>query len=428
MNDTMLKIGGVSVDQLANTYQTPLYIYDEDKIRQKLQAFRTHFRSSNFQTEVLYASKAFSCMAMVRLVQEYGCCLDVVSGGELYTAKQAGFPMDRVYFHGNNKSYEELKMAFDYGVKTIIMDNEMECAAILKLANQYKKEMNVMLRVNPGVEAHTHKYIVTAHLDSKFGISIHEKETIAQMLQAVQASSYVNFLGFHSHIGSQIFDVNAYVTEIKTLFAFLKEMQDTYGIQTSALNLGGGFAAYYTEEDQPIPVDLVCQTIIETCQQMKDEFQLDVHTLMIEPGRSIVAEAGSTLYRVGYLKKTKNKQYVFVDGGMSDNIRPALYQANYACDIANRMTEEKVMDVTVAGKCCESGDILIEHANLPQVHEQDLLIVYTTGAYGYSMASNYNRLTRPAVVFVKDGHARVVIKKETYKDLLACEMVETVTD
>lgn len=424
MNDSIVSIGGVSLEELANTYSTPLYIYDQKRIEEQMDTFKEAFLSDDFKTEVLYASKAFSCLKMIALVKAHGLCLDVVSGGELYTAYKAGFDMDHVYFHGNNKTHEELEMAFTYGVKTIIMDNEMECQEILDLANQYKKPIQVMLRVNPGVEAHTHKYIVTAHLDSKFGITIHEKETIARMIKAVEANEYVDFYGFHAHIGSQIFDVQAYVAEIKTLCKFIKEMEDTYQIQTKALNLGGGFAAYYTSEDHPIPIQEVCSTIINTCKEMKETFQLKITTLMIEPGRSIVAEAGSTLYRVGYSKDTKNKHYVFVDGGMSDNIRPALYQAKYRCALVNANPSATKINTCVAGKCCESGDILIDNILLPEAKQNDLLIVYTTGAYGYSMASNYNRLQKPAVVFVKDGKAKLVIKKETYEDLLALDCLE----
>lgn len=426
MKDNVLHIQGVSVEQLATACQTPLYIYDENKITEKLSRFHELFQSDTFKTEVLYASKAFSCKAMVELVAQYGLSLDVVSGGELYTAKQAGFPMERVYFHGNNKSYDEIMMALDYGVGTIIVDNAMECDMLVKAVKRSGRSIKTMLRVNPGVEAHTHKYIVTAHLDSKFGISITKKKEIAAMIHTLTNVAKITFLGYHSHIGSQIFDKQAYVAEIEKLMQFTKEMQTEYDIHISALNLGGGFAALYTNADHPIPLQDVCHTILDTCKKENAKQQLNIEKIMIEPGRSIVAEAGSTLYRVGYQKQTEHKKYIFVDGGMSDNIRPALYQAEYACDIANRMQEDKTETVTIAGKCCESGDILIENAKLPKVSQNDLLIIYTTGAYGYSMASNYNKLGRPAVVFVKDGHARVVIKKESYENMLDLECNEVI--
>lgn len=422
----ILEISGVSVEQLAKTCKTPLFIYDENKITQKMSQFRELFQSADFKTEVLYASKAFSCKAMVELVAAHGLYLDVVSGGELYTAKQANFPMENVYFHGNNKSYEELTMALDYGVGCIIVDNAMECEMLLTAVRHSGKAIRTLLRVNPGVEAHTHKYIVTAHIDSKFGISITKKADIASMVQRLTSLPQIQFEGFHAHIGSQIFDKQAYVAEIKTLMKFINEMEKEYQVKTTSLNLGGGFAAYYTSEDKPIPLQDVCKTILDTCKQERDNYHLSLSNIMIEPGRSIVAEAGSTLYRIGYQKQTENKKYIFVDGGMSDNIRPALYQAAYTCDVANRMDEEKCEHVTIAGKCCESGDILIEDALLPHVQQNDLLIFYTTGAYGYSMASNYNRLAKPGVVFVKDGVIRKVIKRESYEDLIHLECDEVI--
>lgn len=426
MSKKVLEISGVSVEQLANACGTPLYVYDENKITQKMSQFHELFQSENFETEVLYASKAFSCKAIVQMAAIHGLCLDVVSGGELYTAMQSGFPMEKIYFHGNNKTWNELIMALEAGVGCIVVDNAMECELLVKAAQRVGTTVRTLIRVNPGVEAHTHKYIVTAHLDSKFGISISRMEDIRDMIQTLTSIPNIAFEGFHSHIGSQIFDKNAYVAEIQTLMKFVDDMQKAYGITTKALNLGGGFAAYYTSEDHPIPLQEVCQTILVTCKWERDRYQLPLEKLMIEPGRSIVAEAGSTLYRIGYQKQTENKKYIFVDGGMSDNIRPALYQAAYACDIANRMDEEKSETVTVAGKCCESGDILVENVRLPRAQTNDLLILYTTGAYGYSMASNYNRLGRPAVVFVKDGKVRFVVKRETYEDMCKLECDEEI--
>lgn len=426
MTKKILEIGGVSVEQLANTCKTPLYVYDENKITDKLRMFHDAFQSTQFQTEVLYASKAFSCKAMCSLVATQGCSLDVVSGGELFTARQAHFPMERVYFHGNNKSYDELLMALEYGVGTIVVDNLMECEMLTLALRHSGKTVKTLIRVNPGVEAHTHKYIVTAHLDSKFGISITRSEEIAVMIHTLTKQEGITFDGFHAHIGSQIFDKQAYVAEIETLMAFTAEFQKQHDVSISTLNLGGGFAAYYTKDDHPIPIEEVCKTILDTCAVEKAKYHLDIQKILIEPGRSIVAEAGSTIYRIGYQKQTENKKYIFVDGGMSDNIRPALYQAAYACDIANRMDEEKIEKVTIAGKCCESGDILVEDVMLPIAKQNDLLVLYTTGAYGYSMASNYNKLNRPAVVFVKDGVVRCVVKRESYEDMLHLECDEVV--
>lgn len=415
---------GIDLVELANTIGTPLMVYDQGKIEQQLQLYQNHFRDDDIRTHVIYASKAFQCKAMLDLVKAYGCSLDVVSGGELDQAIHADFPMENVYFHGNNKTIEELTMALEAQVGCIIVDNEEECRALCKLAEELSCGCHVMIRVNPGIEAHTHEYIVTAHIDSKFGVSIQEMDVLSHMISMVEAQANLTFVGFHAHIGSQIFDEHAYIAEIETLCNFISKIETRCNIKVSACNLGGGFAAYYTSEDQPIPIDQVCRVMLETSKRAIKQYQLSITDLMIEPGRSIVAEAGMSLYRIGWQKQTPHRHYVFVDGGMSDNIRPALYQAAYSCDILNRMDEEKTELVTVAGKCCESGDVLVQDVKLPKCQAGDILGVYTTGAYGYSMASNYNKAPRPAVVFAKNGKARLVIRKETYEDLRSYECDE----
>lgn len=421
MESKHLEIQGIDCVNLAKKVGTPLVVYDQEKIESQLRDYKRLFHSDRLQCDVVYASKAFLCDAMIALVKENECCLDVVSGGELYSAYQAGFPMERVFFHGNNKSKQELEMALKYGIGTIVVDNAMECEYLCQLATSLKKPANIMFRLNPGIEAHTHQYIVTAHVDSKFGIGIAEMDTIASMMKLVTENEYLQFLGFHAHIGSQIFDENAYVAEIETLMNFIHKIEHRSNISVTGLNLGGGFAATYTQEDAPIPLARVCEVITTTCERWMDEYQLSISRIMIEPGRSIVAEAGCSLYEIGYQKQTPHRNYIFVDGGMSDNIRPALYQAKYHCDIANRLDEAKSEVVSVAGKCCESGDIVAEDVHLPKAQSGDILVVYTTGAYGYSMASNYNRLPRPAVVFTKAGKARVVIERESYEDLHSLE-------
>lgn len=407
-------IGNVSVKELVKEYGTPMYVYDQGKIEEKLKMFHDHFQSDVFETEVIYASKAFNCKAMTELVKECDCGMDVVSGGELYTAHVCDFDMKRMYFHGNNKSVDELKMAIKYGVGTIVVDNMMELDTLISLK---PKDTHVLIRLNPGVEAHTHKYIVTADIDSKFGISIEEKDEIRRMIDKINHCDGLTFDGFHAHIGSQIFDPEAYVKEIEVLAKFLSEMH----VDCHVLDLGGGFASCYTSEDHPIPVDEVCKTIVDTCVRVKDEYHLNVEKICIEPGRSIVAEAGSTIYTVGFMKDTKHKHYLFVDGGMSDNIRPALYQAKYECDIDGKEDEIRNVHYKIAGKCCESGDVLIEDALLPEVKSGDHLVVYTTGAYGYSMASHYNKNLLPPVIFCKDGKHKEVIRRETYEDLIRLE-------
>lgn len=420
----MLEIGGVPCDQLAQKYGTPLFVYDEGKLRKRLADYAKLFQSDTLETGVLYASKAFNCKAILRLVKEYGLNLDVVSGGELYTAKAVDFDMSKVYFHGNNKSIDELKMAIEYGVGTIIVDNLMEAQLLHEMSQDIDHVIHVLLRVNPGIDAHTHKYIVTAHIDSKFGISLLQEKELVQVIRTFDQDEHLVFDGLHAHIGSQIFDKNAFVAEIEKMFGFIKHLEDTYAIELNTLDLGGGFAATYTEEDSPVPLDEVCETILTHCEKQNKELGLKIHKILIEPGRSIVAEAGSTLYTVGFTKQTPNKNYVFVDGGMADNIRPALYQAKYHADIANKMDAPKDVVYTIAGKACESGDILIEDEPLPKCEPNDLLITYTTGAYGYAMASRYNKLPLPGVVFVHNGKVREVIKRESYEHLIDLETDE----
>jgi len=420
----MSEIGGMNILTLAQTYGTPLAVYDEGALRDKLKSFTEHFRSDSFKTDVVYASKAFNCMAMIQLIEEYGCCLDVVSGGELYTAYKAGYDCSKIFFHGNNKTPAEIKMALDLGVGTIVLDNEMEAAELVRQIRGTDKKINAYLRVNPGIEAHTHKYIVTAHVDSKFGISMLDEEDIVNVIRMVSSTDNITFEGIHAHIGSQIFDKKAYSELVKKMFAFASKLKNEYGFDVTGVNLGGGFAAYYTDEDHPIPIDEVCTEIIRTCEEENAKNGNQITRVLIEPGRSIVAEAGYNLYTAGYIKKTPNKLYAFVDGGMSDNIRPALYQAKYDAFIAGKENDEVSGTYTIAGKCCESGDILIQSIALPEVKTGDILVMKTTGAYGYSMASHYNKLPLPAVVFVKDGTAREVIERETYEHLISLEKQE----
>ncbi|WP_305151370.1 diaminopimelate decarboxylase [uncultured Dubosiella sp.] len=417
IKNNALYIGGVRAQDLADQYGTPLYVYDQGVLENKLEQFIRSFRSDRFKTTIVYASKAFLCIAMARLADRYGIDLDVVSGEELYVARQAGFPMERIVFHGNNKTLDELKAALEYGVGTIIVDNAQEARRLASLP--VSKPTTVLLRVNPGVEAHTHEYIVTAHVDSKFGVLKDETDAIAAIIDCVEANPNLRFQGFHAHIGSQIFDRNAFKAEIETMGRFLAGMKQKTGRVFPVLDLGGGFAATYTSEDAPIPVKEVGPFILEQCAAIDDEYDLGLERILIEPGRSIVAEAGYTLYRAGYTKTTPHKRYVFVDGGMSDNIRPALYQAKYRAEAAEKMNEEKTETYCIAGKCCESGDIVIENAALPPIETDDILVVYTTGAYGYSMASNYNLLRIPAVVFVKDGRSSLVVRRQTLEDLVA---------
>lgn len=412
-----LRIGDFTVSELAREYQTPLYLMDEARIRSRMRLFKKAFRHKGLKTEVLYASKAFLNLAMVQLVESEGLGLDVVSGGELYTAIQAGFPLERVYFHGNNKSREELAYAIEQRVGTIILDNPTEAALLSELLPD-GQIMRVLLRVNPGIDAHTHAYIATTTHDSKFGVSLHDPSTL-DLIRILATNPKLDFLGLHCHIGSQILERSSYHKEIEVLFGYLADLKTRTGIAIRTLNLGGGFGVTYTAEDEPIDLERFLPEWLEAIEATCSRLGLKVPELLIEPGRSIVAEAGITVYQVGSIKVTHSaKQYAFVDGSMADAIRTALYQAEYEAVLADRADESGDGTYTIAGKACESGDILIHGVKLPEPRPGDYLAVFSTGAYHYSMSSNYNRLVKPAVVFVNHDKAKVIVKRETYADLV----------
>ena len=413
-----LNISGVGVSELKAQYGTPLYVYDENMLVNQCRTFINNFRSSKFNTEVLYASKAFSCLEVLRIASREGLGVDVVSLGEIHTAYKAGYDMRRAYFHGNNKTREELQYALEVGVGTIVIDNDYEYEMINEIVRESGNTVDVLLRINTGIDAHTHEYIKTAKDDSKFGYSVYD-ETIYDLIADINNQSNLNFVGFHSHIGSQIFEKTSFFEAVKVVMEFTKKVQERLGLTISVLNLGGGFGVYYTEEDRPFELAEFLREYIEVVERESDNFGLDLTKVVIEPGRSLTCNAGSTLYSVGGVKKTfAGREYVFVDGGMADNPRYALYKAKYEAMLANKMSEEADTTYTVAGKCCESGDMLVMDANLPKAEQGDLLLVSSTGAYNYSMSSNYNRLPKLPVVFVKDGSSRLVVKGETLEDLI----------
>ncbi|BAU29096.1 diaminopimelate decarboxylase [Aneurinibacillus soli] len=413
-----LEIGGCDTADLVRTYGTPLYVYDETLIREKCQTYVKAFEETGFRFQVAYASKAFMCMAMCRLVAEENMSLDVVSGGELYTALTAGFPAARIHFHGNNKTEDELVMALDAGIGCFVVDNFYELEILNDLARERGVIVPIMLRLTPGIEAHTHEYISTGQDDSKFGFGVATGQALAAVKRALDKES-VHLLGIHSHIGSQIFDTVGFVGAVEVLGAFLEQVRTETGYEVEVLNLGGGFGIRYTEEDTPLPVDEYVKVITDEVRRQFSARAYRMPEIWIEPGRSIVGDAGTTLYTVGSIKDIPGiRKYVAVDGGMTDNIRPALYQAKYEAALANRMNEQPAETVSIAGKCCESGDMLIWDYMLPEAKPGDILAISCTGAYGYSMANNYNRIRRPAVVFVKDGGAEVVVERETYDDLI----------
>ncbi|MCY8522161.1 diaminopimelate decarboxylase [Bacillus atrophaeus] len=417
-----LEIGGVDALYLAENYGTPLYVYDVALIRERAKSFQQAFTAAGLKAQVAYASKAFSSVAMIQLAQEEGLSLDVVSGGELYTAISAGFPAERIHFHGNNKSREELQMALEHHIGCIVVDNFYEISLIEELCKESGYTVDVLLRITPGVEAHTHDYITTGQEDSKFGFDLNNGQT-ERAIEQILPSNHIRLLGVHCHIGSQIFDTAGFVLAAEKIFAKLDEWRESYSFISKVLNLGGGFGIRYTEEDEPLPATVYVEKIIEAVKANAERYSFSIPEIWIEPGRSLVGDAGTTLYTVGAQKEVPGtRRYAAVDGGMSDNIRPALYQAKYEAISANRIEEEHNTTVSIAGKCCESGDMLIWDIDLPEVKAGDLLAVFCTGAYGYSMANNYNRIPRPAVVFVEDGEAHLVIKRETYEDIVKLDL------
>ncbi|WP_423798996.1 diaminopimelate decarboxylase [Neobacillus sp. SAB-20_R2A] len=420
--DGHLEIGGLDAVELTKNFGTPLYVYDVALIRERARGFKQTFEQQNVRAQVAYASKAFSTVAMVQLAEEEGLSLDVVSGGELYTAITAGFPPEKIHFHGNNKSREELEMAVDQKIGCIVVDNfyEMELLKAICLEKQVKT--NILLRITPGIEAHTHDYILTGQEDSKFGFDLQNGQAEKALTTAIPFDHF-NVLGIHCHIGSQIFETTGFILAAQKIVEKLAEWKERIGFESEVLNLGGGFGIRYTKEDEPIPPSQYVSEIIKEVKKLAGEYSLKMPEIWIEPGRSLVGDAGITLYQVGASKDVPGvRKYLAVDGGMSDNIRPALYQAKYEAVFANRPLAQASETVSIAGKCCESGDMLIWDLPLPEQEDEDILAVFCTGAYGYSMANNYNRIPRPAVVFVEDGKATLVVKRETYEDLVRYDL------
>lgn len=414
-----LSIGGCDTVQLAEQFGTPLYVMDENQIRSNCRRYQSSFEK-HYQGRgmTVYASKAFNCKAICRIIEEEGLGLDVASGGELYTAIQAGFPAERIHFHGNNKTEQEIRLALDYEIGHFIADNLTELQTIDRLAKEAGKVAHVSLRVKPGIDAHTHSFIQTGQIDSKFGFALETGEA----MEAVEAAlKYLNIdlKGVHCHIGSQIFESSPFVLAAEVMLQFIADIKAKTGIEIEELNLGGGFGIHYAKDDAPLPYDQYMELVSTAVFRKCEELDLKVPFIFIEPGRSMVGEAGITLYHIGGIKHIPDiRTYVSVDGGMTDNPRYILYQAKYTALIANKANQPAETKVTIAGKCCESGDLIQEDAMIQEPQVGDILAVLSTGAYNYSMASNYNRNPRPAVVMVKDGNPRVVIRRESYEDLI----------
>lgn len=421
-----LVIGGVDVADLAAQFGTPLYIMDEALIRANCRAYRQAFEPAYSNVTIAYASKAFLCTAMVALVEQEGLALDVVSGGEIYTARAAGYPMAKTFFHGNNKTRAEIEYALQSGVGRFITDTVQELRLIDQVAGAMGVKAAVMLRLSPGVGAHTHEYITTGQLDSKFGFPIETGDALEAARLALSLPN-IDLKGFHCHIGSQIFELGGFGLAAERMVDFVAHVRDTLGFTAEDLNLGGGLGVRYTEEDRPEAPGALAAVVTVAVKEGCAKHGLPEPRLIFEPGRSIVAEAGTTLYTIGTIKEIPGiRTYVAVDGGMGDNIRPALYQAVYEGVVANKLSEPATKTVTVVGRYCESGDKLIVDTKLADsVSPGDLLAVFTTGAYNYTMASHYNRFAKPQVIFVKDGGAHPVTRRERYEDLAAFDLLPT---
>ncbi len=418
--DEHLEIGGCDTVSLAKSFGTPLYVLDEQYITEVASAYTGAVKKFYGDGEIAYASKAFSSLAMYAILKELGLSADVVSGGEIYCAKKAGFPLNKAYFHGNNKLFAELELAISNKIGCIVIENEDELVSINALAEKYNHIQNVMIRVNPGVEAHTHDFIQTAKVDSKFGIQINDIDLDKSIL-SISNYKNIRFYGLAFHIGSQIFEFEPYAMTIDIVCNYIKHLE-SIGVSCPALNVGGGWGVYYTDADHKFsPTDYadftqkLCQKLLETVSRLN----IKKPHLIIEPGRSLVAEAGITLYTVGTIKNIEHlRKYVAIDGGMFDNPRYALYDAKYSAIIANRANDSINDNITLAGKCCESGDLISKDVKIQTPRQGDIIAVFSTGAYNHSMSSNYNKNLVPPVVLVKDGIAEYIVKPQTYDDLL----------
>jgi diaminopimelate decarboxylase len=416
-----LEIGEYDSVELAERFGTPLYVLDEKTIRDTARQYKQSLDEFYPNNLPIFASKALSLQAIFAIAAQEGFGLDVVSAGELYTAQSINFPADKIYLHGNNKSQQELQMACEYKGAKVILDNFND----IEILTQLGQPIDVLIRVTPGVECHTHDYIKTGHLDSKFGFDL---EQLDEAIQRVQKSGNINLLGLHSHIGSQIFEITPFEDAAQILLENYVKLKEKYGVDLSELNLGGGIGIHYTESDDPPNIREVMQRLTSSVKKLLGQFKLSEPKLIVEPGRSLVGRAGVTLYTVGSSKQVpEGKSYIAVDGGMADNPRPITYQAKYSACVANRVkSETKTKNFTLAGRYCESGDILIPAIDLPEdTKKGELIAIFGTGAYNYAMSSNYNRVPRPAMVLVGDGEAEIILQRETLDDLLRNDVLPT---
>lgn len=410
-----LAIGGCDVVELAEEYGTPLYLIDEATLRSICKDYKKAFAGYE-KINMMFASKSLCTMATSAILAQEGFGFDVVSAGEIYTVYKAGVDMSKVLFNGNNKSYDELSLALELGVGRISVDNFFELALLDEIAKSQGKIIDILLRITPGIECHTHEYIQTGHLDSKFGFDLTQIDDAVELI----LNNYTNLKlhGLHAHIGSQIFETKVYHDEIEILIKEIARIDEKFGLKLDEINVGGGLGVKYTEADVPPSTYKIADVIINSLNESIEKYGIEPPSLFIEPGRSIISTAGVTLYTIGSSKQVPHgKKYVAVDGGMADNPRPSMYQAKYSAEIANKKENIALQTVTIAGRFCESGDILIKDINLPEPVEGDILCVYNTGAYNYSMASNYNRVQKPQMVIVNNSKSDIIVCRETLEDL-----------
>lgn len=416
-----IEIGGCDLIDLAQKYDTPLYVLDEATIRSICSDYKKAF-SKYPKVNMMYASKALCTMATSALLASEGFGFDVVSAGEIYTVYKAGVDMSKVLFNGNNKSFEELSLALNLGVGRISVDNFFELSLLNEIAKSNNKIVDILLRITPGIECHTHEYIQTGHLDSKFGFDLTQIDDAVELI----LNEYTNLKlhGLHAHIGSQIFETSIYADEIEILVKEIARLDEKFGLKLDEVNVGGGLGVKYTDSDLPPSTYEIADKIINSLNKNIEKYGIAPPALFIEPGRSIISTAGVTLYTIGSSKQVpKGKTYFAVDGGMADNARPSMYQAKYYAEIVNKPSQELAKTVTIAGRFCESGDILIKDIKLPEIEEGDVLVVFNTGAYNYSMASNYNRVQKSAMVLVNNSQSDIIVSRETLDDIISHDII-----
>lgn len=413
-NNGILEVGGIEIPELVKKFGSPLYIYDFDTIDSITKDFKKAFEGRDIH--MMYAAKAFMTKAICKIMQKENFGLDCVSAGELYTAHSADFDMKNIVFNGNNKTSEELRIAIDFGVQLFSVDNFTEAKNLDKVAKEKNVKVNILLRITPGIECHTHEYIQTGNIDSKFGFDLSQIDEIVSLV--VNDYKNLNLVGLHAHLGSQIFETQVYHDAVEVMMREAKLIKDKFGLNLDTFNIGGGAGIKYVESDEPISIYEIADVVKNSFDENCAKYGIEKPHLYIEPGRCIVGTAGITVYTVGSYKNVPNgKKYVALDGGMADNIRPALYEAEYTAEKVSDIDVEKET-VTLAGRYCESGDILIKNVEMPKLQEGDLVCLYDTGAYCYSMSSNYNRTLKPSVVLVKDGKAQIMVKRQTFQELV----------